>query len=481
MRHLSLIGTVGLLTIWAFLTHPELGGDAHGGSGGGTNVTVTVSESTSSRTETATETVRVDTFATRLLAIDPVGAPVSDTTLPAAFPDGTVQTAIANARAALLAGPPASLFVKGPALVATTTTLVDASTTTVETGREDVPIVQTESVFGPDCVGIGDRDVPNTMPCSPCMHGAAVPPAGIPFCVLPGTLNINSHVHTETVVSELATTTETYRTTETYVLRGSFLDHFTLYKVKGSKSAPKLAAFGPVTLTDALGTADYDVTKLPALAIPADKNGEGRADPTTSLAQYVVKRRKGAAKFQKIANVATTNQCGALTLTLTKPESLLVPVARETSPFDPLTAEVDHLLCYKVKAQTKPAKGTQVDVADDFQTRRYDLKKPTRLCVPVATAGTPTVKDGTPIAFAPTARRHPAGHLVCYQAKAASKTIAQNGCGAVDPKSKGTKIAPKQPKHEKRLGVAINGPLGPATLDTAKEVELCLPSTAVLP
>jgi hypothetical protein len=57
----------------------------------------------------------------------------------------------------------------------------------------------------------------------------------------------------------------------------------------------------------------------------------------------------------------------------------------------------------------------------------------------------------------------------------------QNGCGPVDPKSKGTKIEPKPAKHQKQLGVATNGPLGPATLDTAKEVELCIPSTAALP
>ncbi len=317
------------------------------------------------------------------------------------------------------------------------------------------------------------------------LHGAFVlpiPPAGTPFCVPIGTININENTHTHTGIQELQTTTETYLTTETYALRGSFLDHFVLYKVKGSAAAPKLASFGPVTLTDALGAADYDVTKLPALGLPADKNAEGRADTTTSLAQYSVKRRKGAAKFQKIANVAATSQCGALTLTLVKPDSLLVPVARQTGPFDPLTAEVDHLLCYKAKSQTKLAKGTQVDVVDDFETRRYDLRKPTRLCVPVTTAGTPAaLKGGTAVPFTATSLRHPAGHLVCYQAKVASKTIAQNGCGAADPKSKGTKIVPKQLKHQKRLGIAVNGPLGPATLDTAKEVELCMPATAVLP
>ncbi len=38
-----------------------------------------------------------------------------------------------------------------------------------------------------------------------------------------------------------------------------------------------------------------------------------------------------------------------------------------------------------------------------------------------------------------------------------------------------------QARHQKRLGVGVNGPLGPATLDTAKEVELCIPSTPSLP
>lgn len=106
----------------------------------------------------------------------------------------------------------------------------------------------------------------------------------------------------------------------------------------------------------------------------------------------------------------------------------------------------------------------------------------TRLCLPVTTAGAPTVlKGGAAVSFTATTLRHAAGDLLCYQAKAASKTIPQNGYGAVDPKAKGTKIVPKPPKHQKRLGVSVNGPLGPAILDTAKEVELCIPATATLP
>ncbi len=47
-----------------------------------------------------------------------------------------------------------------------------------------------------------------------------------------------------------------------------------------------------MTLTDALGSADYDVQKLPALGLPADKNGEDPTAPTDPdhLAVYTIKQ-----------------------------------------------------------------------------------------------------------------------------------------------------------------------------------------------
>ena len=89
----------------------------------------------------------------------------------------------------------------------------------------------------------------------------------------------------------------------------------------------------------------------------------------------------------------------------------------------------------------------------------------------------------TPVAIpiVATALRHPTGHLVCYQAKAAKKTIPQDGCGPLDPKNNGTKLVPPPPKHQKRVAVHVNGPLSTATLDTAKEVEFCIPSITTLP
>ncbi len=481
--------TFAALTVAALIAHPRLGGEVTAG----VTTTFTRSTSTSSETQTTNATVRVDTAATRLVVIDPIGGLVSDQTLPVPFADAAVQAAIVTAQAALLAAQPASLVAKGPALVDTSVALIGSSTSTIENSRDTTLSNSTEPVIGPACLGIGDRDEPNTTPCEACgLATGTVPPSGVPYCVLAGSTNVNTNTNTHAVIHQTQTTTDTYVTTERYLLRGSFLDHFVLYKVKSAKGTPAFAAFGPVTLTDAVGGADYDVTKLPALGLPADKNTEGRADPTTHLAQYAVKRRKGAAKFVKIPDVAVANQCGGLVLTIVKPESLLVPVAQNPAgPAPPLGPhEVDHLLCYKANVQktrsdgipvaTRP-KGTQVDGVDGFQTRRYDLKKVTRLCVPVSTAGTPVTKTGTTVPLVASAVRHPIGHLVCYQAKVAKKSIPQNGCGPVDPKSKGTKILPTPPKHQPRLAVHIDGPLGAATLDTAKEVELCIPSTATLP
>lgn len=99
----------GLLT-WALGVQPELDGPAIGGA---TNTTFSTSSTTSSETVTTTETVRADTFATRLVVTNPVGIVVSDQALPAPFADASVQQAIDAAEAALLAGPPASLVVKG--------------------------------------------------------------------------------------------------------------------------------------------------------------------------------------------------------------------------------------------------------------------------------------------------------------------------------------------------------------------------------
>jgi hypothetical protein len=272
-------------------------------------------------------------------------------------------------------------------------------------------------------------------------------------------------------------------------ITAAVLDDFVFYGVK----APKLAAFGPVELDNLLDVAAYDVTGLAALGVPAGKNGGMIFDAATHLARYRFKRRKSSGKFAKLPDTEIQSACGNLLVTLTKPDTVLVQVNNDPSVApDPATSEVDHFVCYKAKTQKKrtfdgaPAallpKGVQVEMTDDFQTRRYDLKKISRVCLPVDKSGNPVeLKSGAPKPITPSPLRHAGSTLVCYQAKVAKSTIAQNACGPLAPKDKGAKIVPPPPKHEKQLAFPLTGQFGSTTVDTVKELEVCVPQAVELP
>ncbi len=276
------------------------------------------------------------------------------------------------------------------------------------------------------------------------------------------------------------------------------LGHFMSYAVKPTKGSAKFFKLGPVTLADGdFGTGTYDVVKPTALAAPANKNQEGFTDEATHLEAYVIKASKGGAKFAKRSDVHVANQCSDLFLTATKPVSLLVPTAKDlnapVSPPDEGSHNVDHFVCYAAKVQKKKTdgtavagfpKGVQADVADQFETRRYDLKSVALVCNPVAKSGAPTLlagpSKGASFPLTPADVRNPGSHLVCYNAKIAKKQIAQSGCGAATPGDKGTAITPAQLPPVAHAGVHVANQLGTGQLDTKKPTLLCIP-TALVP
>jgi hypothetical protein len=281
------------------------------------------------------------------------------------------------------------------------------------------------------------------------------------------------------------------------------LDHFTFYKTKPSKGADRFVPFGPIALTDAFETqARYQVTKPVKLGLSSNKNGEGVRDADTHNEEYLVKPVKGEPAFARRSDVHLVNQCNDLLLEVTKPVSLLVPTAQ--SPVAPVAAPGSvydtrkHFLCYQAKSQAKRADGTklpkfprgiQVDVADQFQTRRYDLLKITKLCNPVDIAPVsssppvvhPTLlsgpNKGAPKPITAAGRWSPDERLVCYQARLATKLIAQSGCGAANPADEGTPIVPAPVKHTPRSGLFVANQFGPERLDTVTEEEFCIPSS----
>jgi hypothetical protein len=259
------------------------------------------------------------------------------------------------------------------------------------------------------------------------------------------------------------------------------------YAVKATKGQglPRFVALGPVLLGDQFRSANYNVTKAKELGLPADKNRGGIRDPATHLTEYAVKEAAGTPRFTRLKDVVITNQCNpALRLEVRKPVSLMVPTNKglvaPVSP--PATIGVDHYLCYAAKSETKLPRGLQVDVADQFETRRWDLKRITKLCNPVNKSGSPTYlappSKGSPAPITPASIRHPTNHLVCYGAKLARKSNGQASCVPVVPPRSARGLG--QSQHTPVVGMYLNNQLGPARLDSTKEVELCIPSLKAL-
>lgn len=312
--------------------------------------------------------------------------------------------------------------------------------------------------------------------------GCSPPLVDVPQCILDGTVALYAPFDCQCP----------YLTREEWIAQGArgacappALDHFTFYKTKTTKGAARFVRFGPVVLSDAFQTdAPYEVTKPAKLGLPADKNGEGVNDADTHREEYFVKPVKGGPVFAPRA-VHVVNQCDDVVVDVVKPVSLLVPTAKSLSePVvapGPLHHNLEHFLCYQATAQAKLPTGTQVDVADQFQTRRYDLLKITKVCNAVDKAGTPALlagpQKGAAKPISPAVRTTPDQHLVCYQIKVATKSIAQTGCGATNPDDKGTTIVPAQPKHTPVAGLHLANQFGTERLDTVKEAELCIPST----
>ena len=220
-----------------------------------------------------------------------------------------------------------------------------------------------------------------------------------------------------------------------------------------------------VSLTDRFEAAVFDVLRPVALGVPASLNAQAVDDPQTQLEAYQIALAKTAPRQPKHAqrtNLLVRNafhpEGRELALDTQKPDRLLVPTARSLAgPVprpDPATHGVDHYTCYTVKKSRGAPKfvaieGVSVEASFTTPAKSFDLKKPTRLCIPT-TAATVPGGDVEPV-------ESPNGSLLCYQAALA-------------------RTDPRQAKHEKVQGIFLGNRFGPERVDTMQESELCVPS-----
>lgn len=270
-------------------------------------------------------------------------------------------------------------------------------------------------------------------------------------------------------------------------------DDFLAYRVRKNAAGALFRRFGPVTLADQTRTASYNVLRPSRLLLPLDRNGAGITDPVTHYVEYPVRAVAGTPKLPIQKDVRVTTGCSDSYVRVGRALSLLVPSGKDltmpaTAPTESMH-DLDHLLCYQVQQQRRlssgpalPAfpRGIQIDGADQFQIRRYDLRRITRLCQPVVKSGSPVFlagpQKGSPKSITPSTIRHPERFLVCYRAARSLKQITQNGCGPLTPGDPGTPIVPPQQTHQRRIGIFTDNQFGPERLDSLTEVEVCLPA-----
>jgi hypothetical protein len=225
-----------------------------------------------------------------------------------------------------------------------------------------------------------------------------------------------------------------------------FQDHYLCYKAKPTKSAPRFTQVPGVTLVDAFESGAGTVVKPKALCAPANKNDEGLRDPATHLLSYIL---RSDVTHVPQTGLGVADQFGTLSIDTVKASRLLVPAGKALGQAASApTGSIDHYKCYKARVTPSTPKfvATQADVADQFEDRVYDLKKPKELCVAVD-------KNGEGV-------NHPGSALLCYKAKAASG----------------------EPPHVPVVNqINTADQFGALQLDTKKEDKFCVPATVNAP
>jgi hypothetical protein len=233
--------------------------------------------------------------------------------------------------------------------------------------------------------GLGEAIIASAASGADC--APVIPPVGptcTPIPVVTPTSNVptatttvaaTATAPTPTPTGPAATATPTPTATAT---PGGDLNHFICYEIH----SPPLNLAG-VSLVDQFGASTGTVKRAKRICLPADKNDE---DPLAvgapeTLTSFTIKQT--SPKFARVRGLTVTNQFGAVTLDVFKPDRLLVPTAKSLAgvPAPPNFATLDHFKCYKVALAKTRASGIKID--DQFGTVTVDIKKPLHLCVAV--------------------------------------------------------------------------------------------------
>jgi cysteine-rich repeat protein len=184
------------------------------------------------------------------------------------------------------------------------------------------------------------------------------------------------------------------------------LDDFQCYK----SQRPSVGLRG-VSVVDQFGASTVAIKRARRLCAPASTAGNDpeAVDAAGHLTTYSI--RQTTPRFVGEKSVKVVNALGEITVDLIRPERLLVPTAKSlTSPPGPLTEDLDHFKCYRVRGAPFRKKGITIET--QFGPTTVDIKRPRYLCAPANKNGeTPNAETHVP-------------HLMCYDVRARTQRSA---------------------------------------------------------
>lgn len=224
------------------------------------------------------------------------------------------------------------------------------------------------------------------------------------------------------------------------------IDSFLCSPVATTRGSPRFSRVAAIDLDGAFGATTVSAMRRRSLCAPAATSGATLIDPDTALVAYATRREPGSESPDPVDALEVVNRFGSVDLDLARPDALAVPSALSPAsppaPPDPAAHALDPLECRRAKPSAGasfPPRLVTLDDALGGAGRSFVVRRPRRLCSPVALSGAPI--------------DNPDHHLLCYDAAP----------------------APGEPRALVR-GLLLANAIDAGQVDAKPRFELCLPS-----
>src|SRR5262249_14188858 len=137
------------------------------------------------------------------------------------------------------------------------------------------------------------------------------------------------------------------------------------------------------------------------IAVPANTDDLGLRDGATNLVAYAIRT---ASRHTPQLGLVVKDRFGTITLETKRADRLLVPTGTALdAPAAAPTGTLGAFACYTVRIGANQPEFQEIDgvsAVDAIDNRRFDLERPSQLCLPASVNGSAANPDGVLLCYA---------------------------------------------------------------------------------